>query len=1355
MKAVTTGSIEGRRTDGRGRAVRGARGARLAPVALVALLALAIASSASAASYQRPFKEVFGTVEQPTFINPQVLAVDPNTGDVLVADSSTKAMTRFHADGTPAPFSALGSNKIDGARGAGGRTRAECDVEPESCDETPQNGLEFRSASAAGGAAQQQIAIDGSSGPTKGDIYVAQSRTGRPGQGLVDIFSSEGRYLGQLTATELGPLTEPCGLAVDPTGALYVAVGSIGSGAQHEIAKYVPGGNPVTNVDNLANFPVKNAFTCNMAAGVGQSTGWLFAAISNENSSIKVNETTGEVTEFVNGLGGGLAAMDPTSGNPILGRNQAGIDEFDGSLAEATARLSRLVPKKAVTGLAVNASGEAYVLVGASEPYVSVYGLPAVVATVTGDQPTNVTGTRATLHGTVNPAGLEVTECLIEWGPTATYGNVEPCEGLPAGVSDSQDHAVHVRISGLTPNGATYHFRVSATDAHGTESSSDRTFTTAQTVVTNQATEVATGSATLSGTLRPEGTPYTSCEFEWEVSSRVGLEQRAPCEPTAEELEAGFTAQPVRATLTGLQPDTSYRFRVTTDRGTGDIEEFTTLGAPRISEVRALNATQNTALLEAKVNPNGIPTTYRFEWGPTASYGNQVPVELEPSLGKGTGPVLVMASLTGLSSGATYHYRVVATSEAGSTVSSDQEVETLNACGFPDQRCLELVSPRGLNLAAAPGRFLAGIEIHNQASEEPGSFAYVIEGGLPEATKGGEVLYRSSRSAGAGWSSSLLSPPTTVRNEQLGTVAAPSEFFGLSPDLSCGVVGSPQPLTDDPVAELMDKAGGANLYLRSAAGNYGLITDIPPEELKRQTNGLSQEFTLAGMSPDCSTVVFSTMNHYSSVGGVGTTRLYEWREGSGLHYLGWVPGATGEQVAEATAGAGNVVSEDGSRVFFMADRAVAGNPGEVGTQGVFVRQGGTVTHDLSASQTATPDTGATYRGATPDGSRVYFTANAGLTTSSSEGGTTDLYEYDFDKPDGTRLSDLSATPEPGGANVKAVVGIASDGSHVYFTSPAQLVPGRGKTLAQNIVGGSLSLYDRDEEATHFVATVEGNTEFDGLPPVAGAGGEATRVSPTGRYLLFESGGDVTGYEGGDVKQAYLYDADSPVEPTVCVSCRQDGASSLNPPGTALPPLAPVVGGNPLYKPQTLVVKDGKPEVFFSSRDRLAPGAAAGFANLYEWAHGQVFLLVAQSVGVNEQSEQKEAAKTPIFGGASADGGDLYFFDPAALNWENPEGRFATWDARVGGGFPAPAPGSRACDPDSEEGGSCHGPEAPAPLAPAAGTVGFNGLGNVTAKPKKGKKKHQAKRRRHHKRRQGKGKPGKQARHANRDRGAGK
>ena len=58
----------------------------------------------------------------------------------------------------------------------------------------------------------------------------------------------------------------------------------------------------------------------------------------------------------------------------------------------------------------------------------------------------------------------------------------------------------------------------------------------------------------------------------------------------------------------------------------------------------------------------------------------------------------------------------------------------------------------------------------------------------------------------------------------------------------------------------------------------------------------------------------------------------------------------------------------------------------------------------------------------------------------------------------------------------------------------------------------------------------------------------SRVSPNGRYLLFQTRANVTGYESGGSYEAYLYDANGGSQGTTCVSCRQDGQPSVGPTG---------------------------------------------------------------------------------------------------------------------------------------------------------------------------------------------------------------
>ncbi len=63
------------------------------------------------------------------------------------------------------------------------------------------------------------------------------------------------------------------------------------------------------------------------------------------------------------------------------------------------------------------------------------------------------------------------------------------------------------------------------------------------------------------------------------------------------------------------------------------------------------------ATLHGTLNPEGLATGYYFEYGTTTTYGARTP---ETSAGAGTGNIEVSASLTGLKSGAAYHFRLVA-----------------------------------------------------------------------------------------------------------------------------------------------------------------------------------------------------------------------------------------------------------------------------------------------------------------------------------------------------------------------------------------------------------------------------------------------------------------------------------------------------------------------------------------------------------------------------------------------------------------------------------------------------------------------------------------------------------------------
>ncbi len=92
------------------------------------------------------------------------------------------------------------------------------------------------------------------------------------------------------------------------------------------------------------------------------------------------------------------------------------------------------------------------------------------------------------------------------------------------------------------------------------------------------------------------------------------------------------------------------------------VETYSVKSPPSVTTTAASGITSNEANLNGTVNPNGLPTSYYFEYGPTASYGNSTSAT---EIGEGQSPVFVSKRLSGLAVNATYHYRVVATNTAG------------------------------------------------------------------------------------------------------------------------------------------------------------------------------------------------------------------------------------------------------------------------------------------------------------------------------------------------------------------------------------------------------------------------------------------------------------------------------------------------------------------------------------------------------------------------------------------------------------------------------------------------------------------------------------------------------------------
>ncbi|HEX5374705.1 MAG TPA: 6-bladed beta-propeller, partial [Solirubrobacterales bacterium] len=97
--------------------------------------------------------------------------------------------------------------------------------------------------------------------------------------------------------------------------------------------------------------------------------------------------------------------------------------------------------------------------------------------------------------------------------------------------------------------------------------------------------------------------------------------------------------------------------------------------SPSVTIEAATELTSEKATLNATVNPNGIETTYRFEYGLTTSYGTNVPIP-DKAIGSGSGNVKVSQEISGLVSSTTYHFRVVAKNAEGTSTSKDETFTT-------------------------------------------------------------------------------------------------------------------------------------------------------------------------------------------------------------------------------------------------------------------------------------------------------------------------------------------------------------------------------------------------------------------------------------------------------------------------------------------------------------------------------------------------------------------------------------------------------------------------------------------------------------------------------------------------------
>jgi uncharacterized protein (TIGR02145 family) len=351
-----------------------------------------------------------------------------------------------------------------------------------------------------------------------------------------------------------------------------------------------------------------------------------------------------------------------TTDNPVIDNNKSSETGGSGSF---TSNISQLTTNTTyyVRAYATNIAGTGY---GNSKTFKTLGDKPASAAVGA----TEITTNSATLSGKVNANSL-TTKVSFEYGLNINYGNsIDATQSPISGDSNGSLIVVSVAVTGLNP-GSIYNFRIKAENSLGITYSDNMNFTTLgglSTASVQAATNIYLNNAVLNGLINPNYLS-TTVAFQWGLTTSYGNYIEIPQGPFT-----GHTSIPVNYEITGLSVGTTYHFRIEAVNWWGtsysDDLTFKTLGqVPTAVPQQAFDIQYISATLPGTVNPNLLSTTVSFEYGTTTSYGTTLGAL--PSPITGNNPVNVSVGLYGLTSGTTYHYRIKATNELGTTMSDD------------------------------------------------------------------------------------------------------------------------------------------------------------------------------------------------------------------------------------------------------------------------------------------------------------------------------------------------------------------------------------------------------------------------------------------------------------------------------------------------------------------------------------------------------------------------------------------------------------------------------------------------------------------------------------------------------------
>ncbi len=1166
-----------------------------------------------------------------------------------------------------------------------------------------------------------------------GNIYGVQSGS----SGKVYGWDSSGNVLASPWPVSIPGGGEICGVDVGPSGGPWA-----GDYSQQKVYRYSAAGALEGSVS--VGFSV-----CKVA--VDHSNGDLYAASFGGGQIAKFTAASGYATkvDFPSAEGEPGMAVNGAEHKLYVGNGSSSVKVYDTETAALVETIT--LPEGGGHGLAVDESTDTlFVTLGSGSTGYIVEYLGLTTPKATTGEPTG----NSQVSGTADPNGVgPITECYFEYGTTTSYEispGVKGKQDCTEAVPFNSVQTVHADLPNLTGE-ETYHYRLVLTNGvpHVVGRGGDKTIVphNVKGLTTEPATEVTQESALLNA--KYEGTGEdTHYYFEWGQTSNYGHRTATP--PGDDDgVKTGPTN--ISTPITGLEPGITYHYRVVAENAVGvskaGDKSFTTFELPSIESVTSSHLTASSADIDIQINPHEFETTYFVEYGTTTEYGSIAPIP-NGVLAPANTPQSVTVPLTGLGT-VPYHFRVVAKSKWGQVRTEDQSfnffpqecpnstVRQQNESQYlPDCRAFELVSPEETG----------NVELNNAAqtpapfATNPARFAYLgvfggVKGSEPVNSFGYDT-YVSTRTS-TGWISHMVG----LRGDEgqgVGSLFANPEFTRFFDVREPGgFEGEPQPPHNVP-------------YIWDSEGNPlerwpTTFEEIPGAE---ESEGSYQP------SPDLTHLAISSSNVAFTPDGLTTGA------GSAYDY-----NAVTHEIS--------VISKDAN------GNDIQLQPGYSATEGVriFFPSGplqfyGQQIHAQKPNATLHPPI-------SKDGSHILM-----ATYQESFGF--------FTRPQPPmrlymRVNDAITYEVSRGKNVN-YIGMTSDGSKVFFSSPEQLASDDTDTSVDvymwSEAGDKITLISKGGEG----AEGSGNSDSCAATWTTKCGAAPVSISEefTTDASIADDTGEIYFYSPEQLdatkgvpnrENLYVYRNGkaqfvASMNPTPVTENVLGPASRMNvsPDGSHMalvsssrlasfdnggieemysydpaarkvvcvscPPDGAVQHYNiEASKMGLFMSNDGR--TFFSTVDPLVPVDTNEQQDVYEFTEGRPQLITTGTGTTASRTNQYGGSGNlgaEGLAGVSADGVNVYFATRTVLVPQNKNGPFlAYYDARANGGFPYEPPFA-PCEAADE----CHGAGNAPPARPTVSSEGDLGSRGNAPNPQMTKKKStrrhkKANHRRHHRR----------------------